>query len=306
MVDTEEDSAPGKNLPYAQADVPVTLKIRNRPPFPGLPSYNVSALVLAFTGHADEVEDLLERLAHSTAAYFRTHRPILKGALVSWDAKIAEIVEFEDAYQQSSLSQAVAYKIQATERPANPNAKRTSIRMHTRAQSVYESLQRDPPLPGRQRAGRSILRKQTVSKIQKRNPFDFVPSHFYCNSVFPSQKKLLEEWSRKKAMRLKAVRLKCCSNRSALTGIQFVYANGLESPLFQTEGAAKENEIHTVNIDPNRTIRKVSLKVDGQKIGGMRLLDERNDYVMNATWNSERRGKWLTRTLSPGLEIIGL
>ena len=76
--------------------------------------------------------------------------------------------------------------------------------------------------------------------------------------------------------------------------------------MFQTEEAAQGNEIHTVNIDASRTIRKVSLKVDGMKIGGMRLLDERNDYVMNATWNSARRGRWLTRTLSPGLEIIGL
>ena len=219
---------PERNLPNAQADVPVTLKIRNRPPFPSLPSYNVSALVLAYTGYADEVEDLLERLAHSTAAYFATHRPILKGALVSWNAKIAEIVEFEDAYQKSSLSQTVEFKIQPTERPSNPNAKRTSIRMPpTRAQSPYDSLQREPPLPRRWPAARSILRMQTVSKIQKRNPLDFVPNHFYCNSVFPSNKKLLEEWSRKKSMKLKAVRLKCSSNRSALTGIQFVYSNGL-------------------------------------------------------------------------------
>ena len=110
-MDTEEEAAPEQNLPNTQAVVPVTLKIRNRPPFPGLPSYNVSSLVLAFTGYADEVQDLLERLAHSTATYFETHRPILKGALVSWHAKIAEIVEFEDAYQRSSLSQSVAYKI---------------------------------------------------------------------------------------------------------------------------------------------------------------------------------------------------
>ena len=159
-VDSEEEAAPEQNRPNTQAAVPVTLKIRNGPPFPSLPSYNVASLVLAYTGYADEVQDLLERLAHSTATYFETHQPILKGALVSWNAKVAEIVEFEDAYQQSSLSQAVAYKITTNERTVNPNAKRTSIRLHTRAQSVYESLQRDPPLPRRQRvAARSILRK---------------------------------------------------------------------------------------------------------------------------------------------------
>ena len=145
--------------------------------------------------------------------------------------------------------------------------------------------------------------------MQKRNPLDFVPNHFYCNSVFPNKNKQLEILSRKQDMRLKTVKFKFASNRSSLTGIQFVYSNGIESPLFQTKEAADDNEVFLVDIDTNRTIRKVSLKLDGQKIGGMRFFDIYDSYIMNVTWNNQngrRSGKWITRTFQPGLEIIGL
>ena len=66
----------------------------------------------------------------------------------------------------------------------------------------------------------------------------------------------------------------------------------------------------SINIDIRRTIRKVSLKLDGQKITGMRLVDEKGNYAMNVTWgngrDTVRTGKWITRTITRGLEIIGM
>ena len=108
---TTEAELKGKNMPNTQTSNAVTSTVRNRPPFPGLPSYNATALILAFTGYADEVKDLLKKLSHRTAIYFETHQPILKGVLLNWNSKIVEIVEFEDVYQSSSLKKTVSYKI---------------------------------------------------------------------------------------------------------------------------------------------------------------------------------------------------
>ena len=59
-LNTEEEIAAHKNVPNAQADIPVTRTIRNRPPFPGLPSYGITSIVLGYTGYADEIKELLE------------------------------------------------------------------------------------------------------------------------------------------------------------------------------------------------------------------------------------------------------
>ena len=120
------------------------------------------------------------------------------------------------------------------------------------------------------------------------------------------KKRQLQAWSRLTDVKLSAIRIKCSNNRSALTGIQFVYQNGFESPLFQTDGAIQNNIIYTVNLDTSKTVRKVSIKVDEQKIGGLRLYDENNEFIMNSSWSSDRRGHWITKSIQSGLEIIGL
>ena len=121
-------------MPNVQDDIPVTGIVRNRPPLPGLPSYGITAIVLSYTGYTDEVQDLLEKLSHKTANYFIKNTHILRGALVNWNAKIVQIVEFEDAYSSSSLNTTVQVKIESRSSSIHrPNSKMTMVRMETRA-----------------------------------------------------------------------------------------------------------------------------------------------------------------------------
>ena len=61
-----------------------------------------------------------------------------------------------------------------------------------------------------------------------------------------------------------------------------------------------------MNLDTSKNIRKVSLKMDEQRIGGIRLYDESNQFIVNTSWSSDRRGYWISRSVPQGLEIIGL
>ena len=46
--------------------------------------------------------------------------------------------------------------------------------------------------------------------------------------------------------------------------------------------------------------------MDEQRIGGLRLYDENNTFIMNTSWSSDKRGHWITKSIQVGLEIIGL
>ena len=111
ITDVIDYRSPKKIAPNNQIDLPVTQTKRNRPPFPNLQSYNITCIVLGYTGYADEIRDLLSRLSHKTATYSDTHAPILRGALVTWESKIVAIVQFEDLSQSSTLTQKVEYKM---------------------------------------------------------------------------------------------------------------------------------------------------------------------------------------------------
>ena len=70
------------------------LNIKVRPPFPLLPAFNVSALILAFLSYEDVVEALLNLLNHNTLRYYSCHREILKGFLDPWKPEVSRVVEF--------------------------------------------------------------------------------------------------------------------------------------------------------------------------------------------------------------------
>ena len=46
--------------------------------------------------------------------------------------------------------------------------------------------------------------------------------------------------------------------------------------------------------------------MDEQRIGGLRLYDEKNAFIMNTSWSSDKRGHWITKSIQVGLEIVGL
>ena len=55
-----------------------------KPPFPKLPVFNVSALILSFTGYRDDMETLLNLLSHNSAKYMAIHSNILAAFLLPW------------------------------------------------------------------------------------------------------------------------------------------------------------------------------------------------------------------------------
>lgn len=143
--------------------MPVTMKQRNRPPFPNLQSYNITCIILGYTGYSDEVRDLLSRLSHKTASYAETHAVILRGAIVKWEAKIVAIIQFDDASQSSTLTQKFEYKMTPQESSrSNKKTKKLQIRVNTRALSAYDGSENDlqliPPKQ-RQRQNKLIMRK---------------------------------------------------------------------------------------------------------------------------------------------------
>ncbi len=79
----------------------------------------------------------------------------------------------------------------------------------------------------------------------------------------------------------------------SLNGIQMEFANLTGTPFFQPtslikrEGDRRQTITYkTVGIDVEKSIRRVSMKVYQSQIGGLRLIDEDGEYVLNKNfWN---------------------
>ena len=104
-----------------------------------------------------------------------------------------------------------------------------------------------------------------------------------------------------KDVRLCAIRYSNLRNKHALTGIQLIFTNGVETPFIETvkcsRGCEKPTsstimdlfskqkvevvERKTVEIDTNRTIRKVSVLIDPFGIKSIRLIDEEGNFIVN-------------------------
>ena len=75
-----------------------------------------------------------------------------------------------------------------------------------------------------------------------------------------------------------------------LSGIQLMFTNGVESPIFESE-TSRDRELSTVDIDITRTIRKVGLLLSNSHyIFGIKLLDEKNREIIWEEWNAEVPG----------------
>ena len=96
---------------------------------------------------------MLSRLSHKTASYAETHAVILRGAVVTWEAKIIAIVQFDDASQSSTLTQKFEYRMTPNESSSsNKKTRKHLIRVHTRALSAFDGFENDVQLiPPKQR-----------------------------------------------------------------------------------------------------------------------------------------------------------
>ena len=65
------------------------------------------------------------------------------------------------------------------------------------------------------------------------------------------------------------------------------------------EGASTEqpDTMKSIRVDPERTIRWVSIKADGPWTKGLRLIDDLNETIVEETWyvgEDGRSGDWTT------------
>ena len=88
--------------------------------------------------------------------------------------------------------------------------------------------------------------------------------------------------------------------------MQLVFSDGIESPMFEVEGAVDE-EVKTIDIDTARVIRYISMHIySDNSMDAIRLLDE--DLKVIAEINTEAEsGEWTeNQTIPEGKHIIGL
>ena len=59
-------------------------------PFPTLPSFNISASILAYAGFEDKTHDLLHKLCRNTRLYSKSHSQLLRSFLLVDITKLTE------------------------------------------------------------------------------------------------------------------------------------------------------------------------------------------------------------------------
>ena len=108
--------------------------------------------------------------------------------------------------------------------------------------------------------------------------------------------------------KLTELRYKQYGDYGNLSGLQMVFANGLESPLFETRQAEEEEVLKTLKFENDRQIRLVSMKVDaGRYYHGIKFSDYQNKNIANVTWYDDDWGEWtLLKEIPADQTIIGM
>ena len=72
----------------------MSLTSKQKPPFPAIPSYPVSGLVLAFYGFSDQVTPLLNKLSINSKSYIKKHQSIIEAFVAPWPPCITRAIDF--------------------------------------------------------------------------------------------------------------------------------------------------------------------------------------------------------------------
>ena len=107
-----------------------------------------------------------------------------------------------------------------------------------------------------------------------------------------------------------------------MCGIKLIFSQGFSTPLFQTyfgalrgvDGQGREEYgIRRIEVDASRRVSAISMKVSGWFFLGLRLIDERGDFIVDETWLPESEqnwqvvdAEWVTKMLPEGEAIIGV
>ena len=66
-------------------------------------------------------------------------------------------------------------------------------------------------------------------------------------------------------------------------------------------------QLKSININTAKSIAKISIKVDDDQILGLRLIDDKGNYLADIVWCiCSDDGEWVTKNIPDGLEIIGI
>ena len=68
-----------------------------KPPFPIVPIFNVTVIILAFLAYRDEIIQLLHLLSTKSRTYYRSHKDVVKEFLIPWNPQITSKLEFGKA-----------------------------------------------------------------------------------------------------------------------------------------------------------------------------------------------------------------
>ena len=66
----------------------------------------------------------------------------------------------------------------------------------------------------------------------------------------------------------------------SLAGIQFIFSENTQCPLFQTPESESTIE-QTIDLDTSKTVKYVSMNVYGSYYAGLRLLDDKGEYIVD-------------------------
>ena len=97
------------------------------------------------------------------------------------------------------------------------------------------------------------------------------------------------------------------TNGMNLSGIQLMFTNGVETPLFEAANAVNK-ELQTFDIDITKRIKKIGILVSNSNyIFGIKFIDEKNREILDEWWQMDNDNiKWYYQTIPDGQEIIGL
>ena len=77
--------------------------------------------------------------------------------------------------------------------------------------------------------------------------------------------------------------------------------------MFDTPRSTSD-DIKRIEVDPDKPITRIDMKVWADEIYGLRLVEKPGKYVVNKTWNTKNAhiGRWESFRIPEQLEIIGV
>ena len=108
-------------------------------------------------------------------------------------------------------------------------------------------------------------------------------------------------------IKLCGINYKKAADDYPLSGFQLEFTGGVQSELFETNYARKNNKLNSVQIDVTRRIRKISMFVctANNYLKRLRLIDDNNENLADLTWWTNDQGEWITQEIPYDSEIIG-